>query len=190
MMVVWLAAALLHFTPQPATDSRRIEVEGVAREMLAESFAAAENPLFPGKQARSRTALLEASIASFESQIRWDVQQGHCRAHECDHGRASCWNQIQPGPTGLLLTDDGMWGYAKRGQEGAITAAELIDPMMCIEAGIHFARASLVDVGTLGEYTGEGKDGPLARHRWDAARAWWRAHPPPFDDDQLVSGIN
>jgi hypothetical protein len=190
LMVAWLAAALLHFTPQPETVARRVEVQGVAREMLATAFDDNEAPLYAGASARSHTALLEASVASLESQLRWDVQQGHCRKSECDGGDAVGFMQVQPGPTGLFLTDIGTWGYAKRDTQTVITAKDMLDPMTNLKVGLHFIRASLQDVGTLGEYTGEGKDGPLAQHRKGQADRYWRSHPAPFKDEELFGGIN
>lgn len=184
ILTAWLLAAMNTWAPYRAEASAPFR-ESVAGDVAAVAYDPEEAPLFAGPDGRARTALLLTSVAFHESTFREDIADGHCRPTECDHGRAFGLMQIQPG-TGLVLVGD-EWDYAAR-REGAtpIRGADLVaDRQLTFRMALHMMRASFRHVHSLGEYTGEGSDGPQARWRLERAKRWAKTHPVPLADAEV-----
>lgn len=198
-LLAWLVAFMAHATPQPQTPERAEYLRGAAGVFVDVAYDPDEAPLptFAGPSARAASALQLAAIGAMESQLRADVQEGHCRPNECDHGRAKCWMQVQPG-TGLVLLASGGYDYLWRREtfpEGTgdviVEPDALLDERTCVLAGLHLARASYRDTGSLREYTGERTGlAPLAKNRAEAARRWLREHPPPATDAEVDAALH
>ena len=95
LLVVWLTAAMLAWSPPVATRdvSYGSEVQRYARlawTALDVSFDEREKPLFEGPHGRAKTALQMLAIAGFESSYRRDVQMGEKRGKVGD----ACLMQI------------------------------------------------------------------------------------------------
>lgn len=195
MLVFWLSTAIAHWLPAHPSPARDAYYDAVAREILTVTFKESEPAImkYRGVNGRAHTALLEAAIGVRESQFRTDVQAGRCRTWECDGGAAACWLQVQTS-TGIIL-DGKWWTYAAHqpaswvATQTVFHADDLQDPPVCLEVGLHMARASIEKYGSLGGYTGEGGEGPLAHERQRLADEWFAKHPPPVDDE-LVMGEN
>lgn len=179
LITVWLVAAINAWAPFRAETSAAHRA-AVAADVAAIAYDPAEPPLFAGPDGRAKTALLIASVTFFESQYREDIDAGRCRKDECDRGRAFCMLQVQPGPGGLVLVGD-EWDYADRVPGArALRGEDLVaDRQLCVRAALHMMRASMRHVHSLGEYTGEGRDGPRARWRLTYAKRWLERNPAP-----------
>lgn len=194
IIATWLLSAWSAWVP--ATDDARPFREGMARDILAVAYDPAEPPLFPGPQGRARTALVMARVAALESQLRPDVDVGHCRPTECDHGTAFCPMQVRPA-AGIVL-DGTMYDYASRRSPAwrRDHAAEIVngerlvdDRRTCFRVALHMLRASRRHTGGLGEYTGERAHGPLARNRWEGALVWATRHELDAADAQVAADL-
>lgn len=125
-----------------------------------------EAPLFEGPQGRAQTALLIASIASFESFFRFDVDSGKVQG---DHGKSWCLMQVQ------------VHGKTAEGWRGTDLVG---DRQKCLKAGLHIMRGSfqwcrglkLID-RLAGYTTGTCKEEPYAQQRMRRALVWWKDHP-------------
>ena len=93
LVTTWLVGAMIAWVP-PLHDADRVRYESIARDMVAVAYDDQEAPLFAGADGRAKTALLMASIASFESQYRADVDDGRVTG---DHGRSFCLMLVQVG---------------------------------------------------------------------------------------------
>lgn len=209
LLVAWLAQAILTWTPGVRHDEvRAAEADGLARELLAVAFRVDEAPAYKGPDGRARTALLVAAIGSQESAFIRRIQLGDCRCRrevcECDGqvimGRpyfaAACYLQIHANDRGgIALVGDGwVYGdYLKPRSEAADQARVyrnedlLGDPTNCFLVGQHMARASILHMGgRLCGYTGEEGPCPKADWRQGLADAWFRAHPPPAADTDVL----
>src|ERR1700733_1517308 len=91
LVTTWLVGAMLAWVP-PQHDTDRVRYESIAKDLVSIAFDANETPVFTGDNAREKTALLMASIASFESGYRADVDDGRTTG---DHGRSYCLMQVQ-----------------------------------------------------------------------------------------------
>ena len=143
-----------------------------------------EKPLFGGENGRIKTALVIASIETFESWIKKGPIHGDCHEHPDRRCRKStdvphsfCHMQIQPGPTGIIL-DSETYRFAKPGEKG-YTGADLDqDAKLCNRIGLHMVRESFQARGDLSIYTGEEKGGIKAFHRLYRAQSWYKSNPP------------
>lgn len=152
-----------------------------------------ELPLFAGATGREKTALLLASVSSYEGGYQKVVDDGECNdpSYQPD-GRGTCDNrsswtiyQIKP-YTGLMLTD--RWvtqsiynqERAKDHPEEVWTGKRLIaDRRMATKVALHLMRYSYDNYKDLCGYTGECKQAthPLAANRQGRAVAYFAAHP-------------
>jgi hypothetical protein len=84
MVTTWLVGAMLLWVP-PQRDVDRTRYESIAQDLVSVVYDEHEQPVFTGDGGRAKTALLMASIASFESGFRADVDDGRTTG---DHGRS------------------------------------------------------------------------------------------------------
>ncbi len=172
LVTTWLVGAMLSWVP-PLHDSDRVRYEAIARDLVAVAYDDAEAPIFSGEGGRAKTALLMASIASFESGFRADVDDGRTTG---DHGRSYCLMQVQ------------VFGRTAEGWTGHDLVA---DRKKCFHAALKRIRYSFdwckshaLEDRLSGYTTGLCRDGEhLARDRFFRARAYWARTPftPPDD---------
>lgn len=181
-VVAWLMGALYTWAPNAQDDTRA----RAAEEIVDVAYDESEPPLFDGDYARARTALLIGITASQESGLRDDVQAGHCRPRECDHGNSFCWMQVRARPA--ILLDGIYWRYVSTRFDGAILPSDLTDESTCLRVGLHMMRYSLHVVHSLKGYTGERGTAPRAKYRIQAVEQYTKRFPPPLED-LAVTGL-
>lgn len=172
-MTTWVPAA----THPEGTDKALARYESIARDIAAVALDEGQTPLFAGADGREKTALLLASIASFESYFRADVEEGRARG---DNGGSYCLMQIQVG----TKTAEG-W-----------TGKDLIaSRQKCLVAGLNRIRQSfamcraLPQTFRLAGYTcGRCLEEPKAEQRMSRAIKWLAAHPLPAEKDGGAQG--
>jgi hypothetical protein len=171
-VAAWLVTAMMAWSPPITKTSEGIRAEQARYEMIAKDFATVtmdpiEKPAFEGEDGRSKTALLMAAIASFESGYRADVDDGRTRG---DHGTSVCLMQVR------------VIGKTREGYTGD----DLVkDRSKCFRVALRIIRESFAWCkdrsieDRLGAYTsGTCKDNePLSRNRFGRARAFWKDHP-------------
>jgi hypothetical protein len=170
-LMTYLLQAMAAWVP-PAqhpegTDKAQARYDSIARDIATVALDEAQNPLFAGSDGREKTALLVASIASFESYFRADVDEGKARG---DKGGSYCLMQIQ---VGNGRTPEG-W-----------TGPELIASRpKCLMAGMNRIRESfsmcrnLPQAFRLSGYTsGRCTQEPKAEARMNRATRWLASHP-------------
>jgi hypothetical protein len=173
LVTTWLVGAMIAWVP-PLHDTDRVRYESIARDMVAVAYDDQEAPLFTGADGRAKTALLMASIASFESQYRADVDDGRVTG---DHGRSFCLMQVQVGG-----------GKTAEGWTGQDLTQ---DRKKCLRAALKRMRISFdwckdhaLEDRLAGYTSGQCRDGEqLSRNRFWRARAYWSRSPflPPDD---------
>jgi hypothetical protein len=105
----WVLAAMMTWVPLQQSDAELARYDAMAHDFAAVALDSSEEPPFSGDLGRAKTALLMASIASFESGYRADVDDGRTTG---DHGHSYCIMQVQvigktrEGWTGQDLTSD------------------------------------------------------------------------------------
>jgi hypothetical protein len=172
LVTTWLVGAMMAWVP-PLHDVDRTRYEAIAHDLVAVAFDEKEAPAFTGDTGRAKTALLMASIASFESQYRADVDDGRVTG---DHGRSYCLMQVQ------------VYGKTAEGWTGRDLVT---DRTKCFRAALRAIRTSFdwckdhaLEDRLSGYTSGSCRDGePLARNRFWRARAYWAKSPylPPDD---------
>ncbi|HXX69844.1 MAG TPA: hypothetical protein VEK07_21870 [Polyangiaceae bacterium] len=177
-LVTYLVAAMVAWVPpyahawtEPEADVRA-RYESIAHDLASVVLDESESPLFTGRDARTQTALLMLSVASFESSFRKSVDDGIGRG---DGGRSYCLMQIR---VGAGLTREG-W-----------TGPQLIeDRRRCFRAALHILHSSFgachalpledrLSAYATGHCITEAR---ISRSRVGRAKAWWTSHaaPPP-----------
>jgi hypothetical protein len=167
-MVTWTPLKV-HF--RESENEVRARYEGIARDIATVALDESEPPLFAGEDGRTQTALLIASIASFESYFRADVDAGKARG---DHGVSWCMMQVQ------------VHGKTAEGWTGQDL---ILDRTKCIRAGLHLVQYSfewckhLPLRHKLSGYT-SGTCGADASSEARIARAirWMKEHPAPVPE--------
>jgi hypothetical protein len=172
LVTTWLVGAMMAWVP-PTHDADRVRYESIARDLTAVAFDESEAPAFTGEDGRAKTALLMASIASFESGYRADVDDGRTTG---DHGRSYCLMQVQV----VGKTSEGWTG------QDLVT-----DRKKCFRAALKRIRISFdwckdhaLEDRLAGYTSGQCRDGEhLSRDRFYRARAYWSRTPflPPDD---------
>lgn len=169
-MVAWVPPVAHAWTEPPAEVQARYE--SIAQDLVSVVQDESEAPLFTGQDARTQTALLMLSVASFESSFQKRVDEGVGRG---DGGRSYCLMQIRVGS-----------GVTREGWTGR----QLIeDRRRCFRAALHLLHSSfgichaLPLEDRLSAYaTGHCiNDLRVSRSRVGRAKAWWTTHaaPPP-----------
>ncbi len=175
ILAAWLLSAMVAWVP-PSQQWREGEFHAtdryasIAQDIARVALDPEEPPLFEGPQGRAQTALLMASIASFESFFRADVDKGIVKG---DHGRSWCLLQVQV--------------HNKTAEQW--TGPDLInDRTKCLRAGLHLMRNSFVWcrglklIDRLAGYTrGHCIEEPYAEQRMRRALDWWKHHPFTFE---------
>jgi hypothetical protein len=164
-MAAWVPAA----TQPEGAEKALVRYEAIAKDIAALTLDEAQNPLFAGNDGREKTALLVASIASFESFYRADVDEGRARG---DKGASYCLMQVRVGE-----------GKTPEGWTGADLIASR---SKCLMAGLNRIRESfsmckaLPQAFRLAGYTaGHCVQEPKAEARMNRATRWLSAHPLP-----------
>lgn len=175
ILAAWILSAMMAWVP-PVQQWKEGEVRAsdryaaIAQDIAKVALDPEEAPLFEGPQGRAQTALLIASIASFESFFRFDVDSGKVQG---DHGKSWCLMQVQ------------VHGKTAEGWRGTDLVG---DRQKCLKAGLHIMRGSfqwcrglkLID-RLAGYTTGTCKEEPYAQQRMRRALVWWKDHPFTFD---------
>jgi hypothetical protein len=119
----WVLAAMMTWVPL-RSDAELTRYDAIAHDFAAVALDAAEEPPFSGDLGRAKTALLMASIASFESGYRADVDDGRTTG---DHGQSYCIMQVR------------VIGKTREGYAGK----DLIeDRKKCMRVALRFIRES------------------------------------------------
>lgn len=180
-VTAWLMGAIMTWAPGVGE-----EVSGrAAWEIVDVAYDGAEPPLYRGEMARARSALTVAITAADESGFREDVQAGHCKPWECDHGDALCWMQVHARPGIVFVGDE--WRYARKNDVGVLLPASLLDEETCFRVGMRMLRSSLLHTGSLRGYTGERGKAPIARAREQRVLKYLRDFPPPVEDSEALA---
>ncbi len=173
LVTTWLVGAMIAWVPLQR-DADRARYESIARDFAAVAFDEKEQPVFTGDMGRAKTALLMASIASFESSYRADVDDGRTTG---DHGQSFCLMQVR---VANGKTAEG-W-----------TGQDLVqDRKKCLRAALKRIRISfewchdrVLEDRLAGYTSGSCRDNePLSRNRILRAKSYWARTPfsPPDD---------
>jgi hypothetical protein len=168
-MVAWMP--LKAHSYREGEEEARARYEAIAHDIATVALDEAETPLFAGEDGRTQTALLVASIASFESHFRADVDLGQKRG---DNGISWCVMQVQ------------VHGKTTEGWTGK----DLIDDRTkCIRAGLHLIQYSFNWCKSqplrhkLSGYTmGTCGADPASETRVGRAVKWMKEHPAPVPE--------
>jgi hypothetical protein len=188
----------LYVVEDPAVA--RARYERIAGEIVSIAFDEANPPLFRGEEGRLKTALLLASIASFEGGYHKWVEDGTCNTRlfladhprECDGGAAwSNWQLhmyryvIRSGEMtqaqyleNSLVPEDREW--IKDHADSIIRGPDVArDPKLAVQVAYYLVRYSEKNFRSLCAYSGEDCSGshPKATARLERAAAYLRAHP-------------
>jgi len=184
-LVTYLLAAMFAWVPayaQPKSElpaDVQARYESIARDLSSVVLDESERPLFDGPDARTKTAMLMLSIASFESAFRKTVDNGELRG---DHGHSYCLMQMR---VGSGATPEG-W-----------TGPQLVeDRKLCFKAALHLLRKSFaichsypvedrIAVYATGHCMLEAS---ISRSRVGRARRWWEGHALPAVTPNSPSG--
>ena len=158
----------------------------IARAAVAVAYDTTEAPLFTGAHARARTALRLAAIGAHETGLQPKFVKG---CNKDRGGGVACGvGQVHTGDYGLRLLGSGkILQCTKADHDGCLTSADLLaDPVAMQRAMLHILRT-----GGLSLYTGEGNavegDASLTIRDWETR--WYKAHPPPAKDDDVLEAI-
>ena len=158
LLIVWLTVLMAQLSPpdrpQFVAEAKESKAQAEARyreiaeAILDVSFNPAEEPLFTGANARSKTALFIMFKFYKESSFRRDVHLGLGRARLGrqgwnDNGRSWCMGQIMLGRKSVEI-EPGVWA-----EESSTTTAEgwtgtdlVQDTRKCAAATLHILRKS------------------------------------------------
>ncbi len=167
-MISWMPTKVHHREGEATALAR---YEAIATDIAKVALDESEVPLFAGEDGRTQTALLVASIASFESHFRADVDEGRARG---DKGISICIMQIQ------------VHGKTLEGW----SAKDLIDDRgKCVAAGLHLIRESFSMCKHMslrhrlaGYTSGRCEEDPASESRVGRAVKWMKEHPTPVPD--------
>jgi hypothetical protein len=162
-LVSYLVAAMIAWVPLHAhaplesPEDTLARYESIARDLATVALDDDEEPLFAGDDGRVQTALLMASVASYES----------------SYGKTVCLMQIRVGG-----------GVTREGWSGSDLVR---DRTLCFRAGLHILHSSFgachrlpVEDRMSAYATGHCfENARVSRSRIGRARAWFAAHAPP-----------
>ena len=176
-MTAYLLGAMQSWLPV-STDGDVARYTQYAHDMAVVTVDLDEKPLFRDDDNRSKTGLLLAAVARFEGSYAENVDTGHCRPNQCDHGAAFTLFQIHP-EVGMKF-DGEFWGYSTAPDR--ITGPMLVaNRVTAARMALHMMRRSL-RAGSLCIYTGESCEAgkhPKADLRIRYAKNYQTAHPMP-----------
>lgn len=167
-MIAWMPTKVHNREGESAALKR---YEAIATDIAKVALDENEIPLFAGEDGRTQTALLVASIASYESHFRADVDAGKARG---DNGVSWCIMQIQ------------VHGKTLEGWTGP----ELIENRgKCVSAGLHLIRESFSMCKHMplrhklsGYTSGKCEGDPASESRIGRAVKWMKDHPTPIPE--------
>ena len=198
----WIHDSRGYVTEDPG--EARARYERIASDIVSVAYSEDNPPLFKGNDGRLKTALILASIASFEGGYHKWVENGDCnspefqarqpkdRPRECDGG--SAWSDWQIHMYNYVVKD----GEMTQAQflENSLAASDrewmrdhkdeilhgkdlAADPRLAAQVAYYLVRYSTRSWKTLCSYTGEDCAGsqPKARLRLERAVSYLRAHP-------------
>jgi hypothetical protein len=160
----------------------------IAKDIVDTVLDPGEPSLWKDDKQKTKTAVLSATMALFEGHYWKYVEDGTCNAKDrsnpvlkngtCDGGAAYSLWQVHP-MRGLVLLDNGLWGWAVDTKRSDVVTGEklLADRRLAAKTALHFLRASIKRDGTLCEYTGESKPCKKAEQRMKFAVNWLEKHP-------------
>lgn len=194
---------------QESEDKARSRYEQTAREIVSVAYDELNAPLFKGEDGRLKTALVLASIASFEGGYHEWVENGDCNTpewkknhpHECDGGIAfTNWQihmygyVVKDGELtqsqylrNSLNSDDRDWMTSHEGE--IIRGADVIrDHRLAAQLAYYIVRYSTRNFKSLCGYTGEACDGrhDKATLRMDRAVQYLRSHPFTYVEEAVT----
>lgn len=172
LFTAYLVSAMTSWTPpgqhREGDQVAQERYRNIARDIATVAASPDEEPVFDDDDDRVKTALLLASIASFESAYRADVDEGRRRG---DGGVSWCLLQVQ------------VRGRTREGWTGQDLVS---DRRKCITAGLHRIKTSFDLCHTLplsqrlsGYTIGKCRPSSSSRYRMDRAIHWFHDHPPP-----------
>ena len=152
-IIAWIVSLMISVIPvgaQETPEQTQARYESIARDLVSVVYDEHEKPLFPGDQARAKTAALLIAIAKFESEFRRDVDLGEVRG---DSGKSWCLGQInlgrptKQGETPMRIYTDGhgrwVWAHLKSAYGYGYTGQDLVkDRRKCFQAMLWIARTS------------------------------------------------
>ena len=170
----FLSALAFAWSGLTDTPEERARVSALASTINDVANDPNEAPIFSGAMARERTALLLASIASYESNFRADVVDGRTRG---DKGRSVCMMQVRfpDRHHRIVLTASGYrWSF----DEGLSADDLAADPRACVRVAIRMARQSFAACRSLAAYTrgkcGEDRAAAVREFRATQGLAAWK----------------
>lgn len=202
----YILSAMISWTPVHSLtaygeteDQVRARFEAIARNIASVSADPNEEAIFSGQAPRVRTALLLASIGSFEGGWQRFVEEGNCnlagfkadRRGDCDGGHAFTSWQIHIAGGGFLYVGGRLTNklyaasYAKDHPDEIIDGHKLVSDQ---KLAIRVAKDLIIETKshdcTLCGYSGESTfgDHPKADARLNRAKDYW-AHHPFVDED-------
>lgn len=181
IIVSWLFAAILSWTPQQGKSDERIaKLSSIAEDIVDVVYH--EPVTFRGNYAHAHMALLVAAVGARESRFIDRIQDGKCKRGECDSGRAFCYMQIHTNSGIVIVEDEREIAPSKDGFTGADLLA---DEKVCIHLGVHMIRRALRFSGNrdLRAYIGEtGNTTPESDERFRMVKEYIAKNPPPVRD--------
>jgi hypothetical protein len=146
----WLTGAALSWSLAAREhEAERARVGALVDTIEAVAMDPNESPIFTGDDGRARTAILLASIASYESNFRADVADGRKRG---DGGKSVCLLQIRfPTPKYRIVLTTRGWDYSFT--EGHTADEVAASPELCARIALRMARQSVRGCGNLSAYT-------------------------------------
>ena len=200
-LIQYIFAAMIAWTPLQSltsygetVDQVRARYLAIASDIATGAMSPDEPPLFSGPSGRARTALLLASIGSFEGGWQRFVEEGDCnkdgfhadRRGNCDGGHAFTSWQIHVPHGGFLFVNGRLSNtiyasaYSKEHPDDVITGQKLLaDRKLAIRVAEQLIRETSSRDCLLCGYSGESSHGahPKADARLNRAKAYWASHP-------------
>ena len=197
----YILSAMISWTPLSslvAYGETEVEVrarfKAIAADIAAVSADPAEQAAFSGPTGRVRTALLIASIGSFEGGWQKFVEEGDCnrtgfhadRRGGCDGGHAFTSWQIHIAGGGFLFVDGRLTNKTYAASYAKEHPSEIIDGPALVanrQLAVRVAKDLIIETKTdrcvLCGYSGESSFGehPKADARLDRAKDYWAKHP-------------
>lgn len=153
MLSTWIYLAMVAWVPpQPADTDRYIEI---AADIAT---VAQEAPLYSGADGAAKTALLMASIASFESFYRKDVDSLKVKG---DNGAAQCLMQVHP----------------RRGEDLSDRKSCLRIALLRMHESFRMCENLPLSYRLSGYTRGTCSEDKSSAYRISRAVQWWKSHP-------------
>jgi hypothetical protein len=194
-MLTWCPVASYYVPYGETEEQATTRMKVVAEDIVTVAMDSSEPPVFSGPSGRLKTALLEASIGSFETSFQKFVDEGKCNAPgfhadrrgNCDGGTAFTFWQIHVFGGGYILLDDGSLSTALLSPALAHARPDLVvsgpqllaDRQTAVRVAQRVIHKTMHDYHSLCGFTGEPCTGshPKADHRLERAQVYMQQHP-------------